>query len=64
MNELALVRSADFGEIQCNLYSDGTDFWMTRNQVGRVLEYSNPEEAIRDIHYRYKETLNRFSRVA
>lgn len=64
MNELILVKSADFGEIQCDLYCDGKDFWMTHDQIGRALEYFNSEEAIRDIHSKYKETLNRFSRVA
>lgn len=64
MSELALIKSADFGEIKCDFYGDGKDFWMTRNQVGTALEYSNPGTAIKNLHSRYKGRLDRFSREA
>lgn len=64
MNELMLVKSASFGEIECDFYGDGKDFWMTRNQVGTALEYSNPGTAIKNLHSRYRERLGKFSRVA
>lgn len=63
MNELTLVKSTDFGEIQCDFYGDGEDFWMTREQVGAALEYSNPRDAIAKIHKRKKDRLDRFSGV-
>lgn len=55
MNELMLVKSASFGGIECDFYGDGKDFWMTRNQVGTALGYSNPGTAIKNLHSRYKE---------
>lgn len=64
MNELTLIKSADFGEIQCDFYGDGEEFWMTRSQVGAALEYANPSKAIKDIHIRHKSRLDKYSRVA
>lgn len=64
MNELMLVKSASFGEIKCDFYGDGKDFWMTRSQVGAALEYANPSKAIKDIHIRHKARLDKYSRVA
>lgn len=64
MNGLTLVKSADFGEIKCDFYGDGKDFWMTRSQVGTALEYANPVTAIKNLHKRYKARLDDFSRVA
>lgn len=63
MNELALIKSADFGEIQCDFYGDGKDFWMTREQIGTALEYSDPRVAIAKIHAKRKDRLGRFSVV-
>lgn len=64
MNELQLIKSAEFGDMQCDFYGDGKDFWMTRNQVGAALEYANPGKAIKDIHTRHKARLDKFSRMA
>lgn len=63
MNELTLIKSAEFGEIQCDFYGDGKDFWMTRDQIGAALEYSNPRDAIAKIHKRKKARLDKFSGV-
>lgn len=63
-NELTLVKSSEFGEVQCDFYGDGKEPWMTRNQVGAALEYSNPGTAIKNIHNRYKARLDKYSRVA
>ena len=37
------------------------DFWATREQIGRLLEYSDPTDAIAKIHRRNKERLDKFS---
>lgn len=63
-NELTLVKSTEFGKVQCDFYGDGKEPWMTRNQVGTALEYSNPGTAIKNIHNRYKARLDKYSRVA
>ena len=39
------------------------DFWATREQIGRLLDYAESNDAIRKIHERNKERLDRFSRV-
>ncbi len=37
------------------------DFWATREQIGLLLGYANPNDAIRFIHRRNKERLDKFS---
>ena len=37
------------------------DFWATREQIGTLLEYENPADAIAIIHHRNKDRLDRFS---
>lgn len=61
--DLVLVRNEPFGGITCNFYRNGDDneFWMTREQIGIGLGYSNPRNAIKDIHSRYKNRLDKFS---
>lgn len=61
MNELQLVKSANFGEVICDFYSDGTDYYLTRQQIGQALEYSYPQESIQKIHDRNKERLDNLS---
>lgn len=63
MGELALVKSAAFGEIPCDFYSGKNDLWMTREQIGTALEYADPRKAIFNIHARKKDRLDRFSTV-
>jgi len=62
-SELALMKSEKFGEIECDFYGDGEDFWMTREQIGAALEYSNPRDAIAKIHRRKRARMDRFSGV-
>ena len=64
MKESKLIKSADFGKIQCDFYEDGKDFWLTRSQEGKALEYSNPGNAIKDIHSRHRARLDKYSRSA
>lgn len=61
VNALSLVKSESFGNVQCDFYSDNKDIWMTREQVGLALEYSEPAIAIGKLHKRYKDRLDKFS---
>lgn len=64
MNDLTLVKSADFGPAECDFWKDGSDnILMTREQIGRALEYSEPRIAIHKLHERNKDRLDRFSVV-
>jgi prophage antirepressor-like protein len=64
MSNLALVKSENFGNVQCDFYSDhDKEIWMTREQIGRALEYSEPRIAIYKLHERNKDRLDRFSVV-
>lgn len=65
MNNLVLVKSEMFNGVQCDIYQDPAtkDFSMTRKQIGEALEYASPNDAIKDIHSRHKERLDKFSRI-
>ncbi|KFM93034.1 BRO-N domain-containing protein [Paenibacillus macerans] len=62
-HSLSLAKSASFGNVQCDFYSDGSDIWITREQIGSALDYSEPRKAIEKIHRRYRERLDKFSVV-
>lgn len=53
MDDLILIKSELFGEVQCDFYRAGADVWMTREQIGRALGYSDPVTAISKIHTRH-----------
>ena len=40
MNNLQIVKSAQFGEVQCDVYSDSNDMFMTISQLSECLGYS------------------------
>ncbi|MBW2084411.1 MAG: Bro-N domain-containing protein [Deltaproteobacteria bacterium] len=61
MTNLTLIKSENFGTVKCDFYSDDKEIWMTREQIGTALEYSNPGDSIRKIHERNKERLDKFS---
>ena len=66
MNELVLLRSTSFNNVELDCYVEPTqqdkgDFWATREQIGRLLEYENPEISIANIHNRHSERLCKFS---
>ncbi len=68
MSDMILVKSADFNGIPFECYRDNTpknndDFWVTREQIGLLLGYSDPSDSIAKIHQRNKERLDKFSRV-
>ena len=41
MNELQLIKSESFGEVQADIYSNGNDMFMTINQLSKCLGYSD-----------------------
>lgn len=62
MNDLQLVKSENFGSVQCDFYGNGkNEFFMTREQIGSALEYTDPMVAIGKIHDRHKNRLDKFS---
>lgn len=62
MKDLTLVKRAPFGAMTVDYYGDGRgNFYMTREQIGRALGYSNPRAAIKDIHKRHKARLDPLS---
>jgi prophage antirepressor-like protein len=40
MNKLQLVKSENFGEVQCDIYRDGNEMFMTITQLAECLQYS------------------------
>ena len=64
MNDLVLVKSENFGQVRCDFWKTyGSEIFMTRDQIGYSLEYSQPRVAITKIHDRHTERLNKFSVV-
>jgi prophage antirepressor-like protein len=62
MSNLQLVKSKNFGNIKCDFWQDDKgQIWMTREQIGRALEYSDPNGAIEVIHRRNHDRLDKFS---
>lgn len=62
MHNLALVKSATFGNVACDFYRDeADDIMLTRQQIGESLEYSNPQKAIDTLHARHADRLDQFS---
>lgn len=62
MQNLELVKKERFGEVECDFYkNEKGDMFITRNQIGKALEYSDPNTAITKLHKRYKHRLDKFS---
>lgn len=62
MNNISLVRSERFGNVYCDFYqNENGEVLMTREQIGKALEYAHPNDAIRNIHDRYKDRIDGFS---
>lgn len=62
MYNLILVKSRMFGNINCNCWQDtDNEIYITSEQIGSALEYSDPTTAISKIHSRHKERLDKFS---
>lgn len=63
MNNLKLVETDVFNEIAtCDFWGNiNNEYLVTREQIGRALGYSNPTNAIKNIHLKHKERLDKFS---
>lgn len=63
MNNLKLVETDVFNEIAtCDFWGNANnEYLITREQIGRALGYSNPANAIKNIHLKHKERLDKFS---
>lgn len=60
MNNLQLIKAERFGEIEADIYSNGQEMYMTSEQLGECLDYSNARESInklvsRNAYLRNKE---------
>lgn len=60
---LTLATQKPFGTLTCDVYKNDNEFYMTREQIGTALEYSNPGIAIQKIHDRNADRLNPLSTV-
>jgi len=61
LSELVLVKSDNFEGLQCDIYKNDKEYFMTREQIGTALGYSDPRKAISNIHTRHKDRLNQYS---
>lgn len=65
---MQLLTTKEFNGLQLDCYRDDSEqnaenaFWVTREQIGRLLGYAEPVDAIKKIHRRNKERLDMFSR--
>lgn len=58
-SNLTLVTAENFGNVACNFYKDNNNkIFLTREQIGQALEYSNPSKAISKIHAKHKDRLD------
>ena len=63
-NNLQVITTRNFNGLAFDCYKgdDEDDFWATREQIGRLLGYNNPQDAIAKIHRRNRNRLDKFSR--
>ncbi len=60
MKTLKLVTTENFNGIDCDFYrSVNNNIFLTREQIGKALEYKNPQKAIEKIHLRHKDRLDK-----
>lgn len=58
MNNLKLITTENFGDLQCNFYRNmNDDILLTREQIGSALKYADSSKAIRKIHLKHKDRL-------
>lgn len=63
---MKLLMTKNFNGVQLDCYKAdnvNNDFWATREQIGRLLEYVEPMKSIAKIHERNPERLDKFSTV-
>lgn len=63
-NSMTVITSKPFGALNVDVYqNDKHQYYMTREQIGTALEYSDPRIAIYKIHQRNADRLNPLSSV-
>lgn len=61
-NPMTVITSKPFGALNVDVYEDSKhQYYMTREQIGTALEYGNPVTAIKNIHQRNADRLDKFS---
>ena len=61
-NSMTVITSKPFGALNVDVYqNDKHQYYMTREQIGTALEYGNPVTAIKNIHQRNADRLDKFS---
>src|SRR5690625_4814573 len=61
---LSIVTKEMFGSNEMTIYeNENKDVFMTREQIGQALEYSDPIRSIARLHQRNKDRLDKFSVV-
>ena len=68
MNKLVLVKQTEFEGTPFDCYikpkqKDKGEFWATREQIGQLLGYAEPTDAIKKIHKRNRDRLDKLSIV-
>ena len=59
MNDLTLVTTEKFGDIDCDFYRNkANEVFLNREQVGIALNYANPQKAIQKIHLNHRSRLD------
>lgn len=62
VENVKLITTENFENVPCDFYKNiNNEYLMTREQIGTALGYSNPTNAIKNIHSKHKERLNQFS---
>lgn len=63
-SKMELVKKEKFGGMEVDFYrNENNEVFMTRNQIGTALGYSDPLRAMSKVHERNKERLDKFSVV-
>ena len=61
-NPMTVITSKPFCALNVDVYEDNKhQYYMTREQIGTALEYGNPVTAIKNIHQRNADRLDKFS---
>lgn len=61
-NPMTVITSKSFGALNMDVYEDSKhQYYMTREQIGRALEYNNPNKAIQNIHVKNADRLDPLS---
>lgn len=54
MNNLQLIKSSKFGEVECDIYSNEKEMFMTSTQLGECLGYNDPRKSISNLVNRFE----------